>query len=177
MILSKNLPHHDEDQILKQIYDFYIEIKDDKMNPLFIISQQFELRENLYHVHWGNLNSGKHNMLLPVNNLFKYNEQLEYPITYPRELRDKLNISDIDKARRFYNFKVLDVDMYLQDKEDLFHYKTDKLTTELTKIQEYINKTNRERISVSHVDKFLNDDNFLNDDKFLNQELFNSKNI
>jgi len=101
MILSKNLPHHDEDQILKQIYDFYIEIKDDKMNPLFIISQQFELRENLYHVPWGNLNSGKHNMLLPVNNLFKYNEQLEYPITYPRELRDKLNISDIDKARRF----------------------------------------------------------------------------
>jgi hypothetical protein len=69
----------------------------------------------------------------------------------------------------FYKFKDLDVDMYLQDKEDLFHYKTDKLTTELTKIQEYINKTNRERISVSHVDKFLNDDNFLN------QELFNSK--
>jgi transcriptional regulator len=38
MILSKNLPHHNKDQIMKQSYDFYNEITDTKMNPLFIIS-------------------------------------------------------------------------------------------------------------------------------------------
>jgi Zn-dependent peptidase ImmA (M78 family) len=100
-------------------------------------------------VHWGELNSGKYNMLLPVNNLFKYNEQLEYPITYPRELRDHLNISEIAKARRYYKFKDLDVDMYLQDKEDLYHYKKDKLTKELTNIQKYLRKYRMEKIILS----------------------------
>jgi hypothetical protein len=88
------------------VYDYYIEIKENNINQLYLISKQFEDRENLYHVNLWKMKTGKYNMLLPVNNLFTFNEELEYPLTNPRDLRYPFNVSMIDRARGYYHLMI-----------------------------------------------------------------------
>lgn len=153
MILSKNLSHYNEEQIMTKIYDFYLDIQKNNLNLQDIISKQFEIRDNLYNVQLDKLGSGKFNKLLPVNNLFKINEELEHPLSNPYDIKE------LDLARRIYKFNEISMELYLQDKEEILNYKIDKIDKGLKNIQEYINNTNRDR-RVNFEDNFLYEDIF-----------------